>query len=247
MNFYSLFYTYFIKKILIQLFLIYFWYHFGMKCPYCNSKILYKLGTGQLKCSTCRRKFSPKKIQRDMNTIECFCENLTAKQCAKELNLNYITVKKRYEDFRKLIAQYLENNYIGKEIVEYDEYIYLEKSKKKVDENIFDAQNFLTFCFDDKVFNLPMTDLSQYKREFLDDGLDKAYFREFSKSMMLNKIAKIQKLDNTITKFWLYFEKEILKYKGIKKESFFYYLKEIEFKFNYTQKEQKEILIKLYM
>jgi DNA-directed RNA polymerase subunit RPC12/RpoP len=218
-----------------------------MKCPYCKSKVLYKLNSGQLKCSTCKRKFSPKRVQRDKDIIELFCLDFTAKEATKELNLNYITIKKRYDDFRKLIAQYLEDNYIGKEIVEYDEYIYLEKSKKKVVENIFDAQNFLTFSFDDKVFNLPMTDFSQYKKEFLDDGLDKAYFKEFSKNMMLNKIAKIQKLDNTITKFWLFFEKQILKYKGIKRENFFYYLKEIEFKFNYVLQEQIAILQDLYM
>jgi len=218
-----------------------------MKCPYCNSKILYHLKTNQFKCAACKKKFSPKRIQRDINTINLFCQNLTVNQCAKELNLNYITVKNRYEDFRKLIAVYLENEYKEKYILEYDEYIYLEKNKKKAEENIFDAQNFLTFHFDDKVYNLPLTDLSQYKKEFLNDGLDKAYFKEFSKSMMLNKIAKIQKLDNLITKFWIYFEKEILKYKGIKKENFFYYLKEIEFKFNYTQDEQIEILKKLYM
>ncbi len=218
-----------------------------MKCPYCNSKILYKLKTGQLKCSTCKKKFSPKKLKTDYNIIECFCQNLVANQAAKKLGLNYVTIKKRYEDFRKIIAMYLEDNYRGQEIKEYDEYIYLEKSKKKIGKNIFDAQNFLTFCFDDKVFNLPMTDLNRYKKEFLNDNLDKEYFREFSRSMMLNKIAKIQKLDNTITKFWLYFEEEILKFKGIKRENFFYYLKEIEFKFNYTQKKQKELLAQLYM
>ncbi|MFK5881971.1 MAG: transposase [Sulfurospirillum sp.] len=218
-----------------------------MKCPYCNSKIIYKLKSNQLKCSKCKRKFSPKKIQRDLEIIKSFCADKTIYQTSQELKLNYATVKKRFDDFRKLIAQYLEDNYIGKEIVEYDEYIYLEHSKKKIDENIFDAQNFLTFCFDEKVFNLPMTDLHQYKREFLNDGLNKTYFKEFSRNMMLNKIAKIQKLDNIITKFWLYFEKEILKYKGIKRENFFYYLKEIEFKFNYTSKEQKDILEKLYM
>ncbi len=141
----------------------------------------------------------------------------------------------------------MENRYIGKEIIEYDEYIYLEKNKKKAKENIFDAQNFLTFYFDDKIYNLPLTDLNQYKKEFLNDGLDKAYFKEFSKNMMLNKIAKIQKIDNLITKFWLYFETEILKYKGIKRENFFYYLKEVEFKFNYTKDEQIEILIGLYI
>ena len=218
-----------------------------MRCPYCNSKILYKLKSNRLKCSTCRRKFSPKKIHTDRDIISLFCQNFTAKKTAEKLKLNYVTVKKRYDDFRKLIALYLEEKYDGKEIVEYDEYLYLEKSKNKIDENIFDAQNFLTFCFENRVFNLPMTDLHRYKQEFLNDGLNKEYFREFSRNMMLNKIAKIQKLDNTITKFWIYFEKEILKYKGIKRENFFYYLKEIEFKFNYTLNERREILEKLYM
>ncbi len=115
-----------------------------MKCPYCNSKILYKLNSGQLKCSTCKRKFSPKRIQRDRGIIALFCQDFTARETAQRLGLNYVTVKKRYEDFRKLIAQYLEDNYIGKEIVEYDEYIYLEKSKKRVDENIFDALFYST-------------------------------------------------------------------------------------------------------
>ena len=218
-----------------------------MKCPHCSSKILYKLSSSQYKCSKCRRKFSLKKIQRDLDTISSFCENLTAYQTASKLGIHYNTVKDRYDYFRKLIAQYLEDEYRGKEIVEYDEYIYLEKNKKKVDKNIFDAQDFLTFHYEDNVYNLLMTDMNQYKREFLDDGLDKAYFKEFSRYMMLNKIAKIQKLDNIITKFWIYFEQEILKYKGIKRENFFYYLKEIEFKFNYNKDEQEQILKKLYM
>ena len=49
--------------------------------------------------------------------------------------------------------------------------------------------------------------------------------------MMLNKISKIQKKENIIASFWIFFEESIVKYKGINKENFFYYLKEIEFKF----------------
>ena len=63
--------------------------------------------------------------------------------------------------------------------------------------------------------------------------------------MMLNKISKIQKKENIIASFWIYFEESILKYKGINKQNFFYYLKEIEFKFNYTTDKQKNILNKL--
>ncbi|WP_294964255.1 transposase [Sulfurimonas sp.] len=190
----------------------------------------------------CKKKFSISKIQRDFEIIECFCKNLTGNQTKDKLHINHLTVKVRFEFFRKVIANFLEEKYQGKDVLEYDEYIYLSKSKKKVKKNIFDAKNFLTFNYENKVYNLLMPDLNRYKDEFLDSGAEEAHFKEFSKFMMLNKISKTQKRENIITMFWNFFEDSILKYKGINHENFFYYLKEIEFKFNYTYEEQVHIL-----
>lgn len=217
-----------------------------MKCIYCNNKKLYQLKSEQLKCSNCKKKFSIKKIDKDLKIIECFCNDLNINETSKKLDINYVTVKKRYDLFRQLIASRLEDEFKDKTVIEYDEYIYLEKSKRDIKENIFDAQNFLTFHYDNKIYNLLMQNLNMYKNQFMDDGADEAYFKEFSKYMMFNKISKIQKKDNLITKFWIFFEKSILKYKGVRHENFFYYLKEIEFKFNYEQSLQKEILTDLY-
>ena len=218
-----------------------------MKCPYCNHTITYLLKTGQKKCAKCKRKFSMKMIEKDYDIVKRFCDDTNAFQTAKELNLNYLTVKKRYDLFRILIVKYLEKIYNQNQTEEYDEYIYLPKSKKKIKENIFDAQNFLTFSYGDtKVYNLLMPNLKRYKREFLNDGLEDAYFNEFSKFMMFNKIAKTTKRDNTITRFWNFFEDSILKYKGIDNENFIYYLKEFEFKFNHTKKETYAILDDIY-
>lgn len=213
-----------------------------MRCIYCNHEKLYELKSGQKKCAKCKKKFSVKKQKTNMQIIEFFCNNLSVNETSKVLNLNYITVKKKFMFFRQLLCEYSEQQYQNKTVLEYDEYIYLEKSKKKVKENIFDAQNFLSFHYDDKIYTLLMPSLKMYKSQFLQDGADNAYFKEFSKFMMLNKISKTQKRENLITKFWLFFEDSIVKYKGINHENFFYYLKEIEFKFNYTKKEQKEIL-----
>ncbi len=214
-----------------------------MLCPICNHKKTYLLQTGQRKCAKCSKKFSPKKIQRDLDIIECFCNNFTAKSCSERLGVHYITVKKRYELFRKLITHFLEKQYYGKHSSEYDEYVYLPKAKKKIQKNIFDAQNFLTFCFDEiKVYNLLMPNLHKYKQELLDDQLDEVYFKEFSKFMIYNKIAKISKKQNTIARFWEYFENSIVIYKGVDNENFIYYLKEFEFKFNYDLKSRVEIL-----
>lgn len=217
-----------------------------MKCPYCNHLKTYELQTKQYKCAKCTRKFSPKKIQRENDIINCFCEDMSARECTRKLGLNYITVKKRFELFRILVAGFLEEEYQGKNSSEYDEYIYLAKTKKKVKKNIFDAQNFLTFCYDEtKVYNLLMPNLHRYKQELLDDEADEIYFKEFSKFMMFNKIAKINKKENTITQFWEYFENMITRYKGIGNENFIYYLKEFEFKFNYKKEKAKEILTSL--
>jgi len=216
-----------------------------MKCIYCKNEKLYKLKSEHLKCSKCKKKFSLKKVKTDLKLINFFCNNLTINQTKKELDINYLTIKKRYDLFRQLIASFLENEYKHKRVIEYNEYIYLPKSKKKIKENIFDAQNFLTFHYDNKVYNLLMPNLNRYKKQFIDDGAQEVYFKEFSKFMMFNKISKTKRRENLISRFWLFFEESILKYKGIRNDNFFYYLKEIEFKFNYTEDKQREILIKL--
>lgn len=217
-----------------------------MNCIYCDNKKLYHLKSGQVKCSRCKKKFSLNKIRKDLALIEAFCEDLTANETTQKTNLNYVTVTNRFKLFRVLIANFLEDNYRDKTVLEYDEYIYLPYSKKRVKKNIFDAQNFITFHFEDQVFNLLMPSLHVYKKQFLDDAAEEAYFKEFSKYMMLNKISKTQKRENIITKFWFYFEESILKYKGVSDKNFFLYLKEIEFKFNYTKARQEEIIKEIY-
>lgn len=217
-----------------------------MNCPYCNHNKTYKLKTNQEKCALCKRKFSVKKLRVEKNIIECFCENISVNQTAKNLKIHYITVQKRYLSYRQYIASYLEEQYTQYETTQYDEYVYLPKSKKKSKENIFDAKNFLTFCYDqNKVYNLLMPNLDRYKEQFISDNLEEVYFKEFSRFMMFNKIAKINKKDNTIVEFWNFFENNIIHYKGIDNKNFFYYLKEFEFKFNYSKEKSIKILLNM--
>ena len=181
-----------------------------MNCPNCQHNIIYTLNTTQKKCAKCLHKFSEKKILFEKKIINLFCENSTVNQTVKNHNLNYVTVKKRYDKYRQLIASHADEQYHNKQVIEYDEYIYLEQSKKKVKENIFDAVNFMTFNYEDKVYNLLMPNLHRYKNQFLDDGVENSYFKEFSKFMMLNKISKIQKKENIIASFWIFFEESIM-------------------------------------
>jgi len=217
-----------------------------MKCPYCNHSVTYILKTGQKKCSRCKRKFSVNKILLEQQICESFCNDKNINETIKNLQINYSTVQKRFISYREYIVSYQEEQYSLHETSEYDEYVYLPKSKKKIKENIFEAQNFLTFCYDkNKVYNLLMPNLNRYKQQFQSDNLEEVYFKEFSRFMMFNKIAKTKKMDNPIISFWNFFENTILKYKGINSENFFYYLKECEFKFNYTKDQRVEILSKI--
>ncbi len=218
-----------------------------MKCIYCNHHKLYNLKNGHKKCAACKRKFSTKKLERDFRVLRLYSEGKNALLVSKSLKINYLTVKNLYTLFRKLSAKFLEESYDGRRVVEYDEYIYLPKSKKPNSKNIFESYDFLTFHYENKIYNILMPDISRYKESFLENKAQEPYYKEFSKFMMFNKITKIQKRDNLITKFWLFFEEEITKYRGFKHENFFYYLKEIEFNFNYEPKERYEILKNLHL
>jgi transposase-like protein len=193
-----------------------------MNCIHCNNKKLYQLSPTQVKCSRCKRKFSLAKVQKEKDIQECFFKNASANECAKALGLNYITVSKAYMNIRKQLALELETEFNANEQKSYDEYIYIEKSKIKKGE-LYKAKDIITFIYGkDKVYNLLLPELTRYAE---------AEQKELKRFLGLNKIESKEK-DTTFARFWNYFEEEIVKYKGVSDEYFFYYLKEIEWKFN---------------
>lgn len=216
-------------------------------CIYCQGS-LYHLSDGRVKCSTCKKKYSQKRVKKITTLIACFSQNYNASQSAKKLNINYITVHKHYQQFRSLAAQHCEARYQEhrNNVSEYEEYNYLERSKRHRPESVFDAHNFLTFDYGGQVYNILMPSLQQYKEQFIEDQLESLYYKEFSKFMRQSKIIKISARHNTITAFWDYFESFITQYKGVSDSYFAYYLKEAEFKFNHQIDAQQSILKTLY-
>jgi len=153
--------------------------------------------------------------------------------------MHFATIQKRYERFRHQIALYADKEYQKHAhlVNEYDEYLYLPKSLKAFDKNMNKLKHFLTLSYDEKVYNIMMPTIDRYNC-----NIDNEEERKIlSKFLRFNKVAKLQTMENTITQFWAFFEEFILKYKGVNSEQFFFYLKEAEFRFNYTGKEQREI------
>ena len=217
------------------------------ECIYCNSPV-YPLSDGRIKCSKCLKKISPKRVNKIITLIDSYINDESALSCSKRLKISYVSVQNHYELFRGLSAKISEDEYENlRELqCEYEEYFYLESSKKLKREAIFDAHNFLTFDYNNHIYTLLMPSLHQYKVQMIEDKVEDAYINEFKKFKRESKIIKVSKHFNNIVKFWEYFEISILKYRGVSVERFAYFLKEFEFKYNHSKVDAKELLIKEY-
>ena len=217
------------------------------ECLFCHN-FAYTLSDGRIKCSKCLKKISLAKINKIMLLIHAFTDNESALNLSKRTQLSYSSVQKYFHNFRILAAQICEEEYeqVRNSQCEYEEYYYLESSKKNKREAIFDAHNFLTFDYSGHIYTILMPSLQQYKKQFLEDNLTDGYIDEFNTFKRKTKIIKVQNHFNNIITFWEYFEKAILKYKGLKSDTFIYFLKECEFKYNHTKEEAIELLIKQY-
>lgn len=216
-------------------------------CIYCHHR-LYYLSDGMVKCSVCKKKYSPSRISQIQTILHAFCNDETALSASKKLKMSYVSVLNYYQKFRRLCAQYCEEYYHQHRTsdTQYEEYLYIEKSKRHDKTAIFDSHNFLTFGYGENVYTLLMPSLELFKQQFVADNLEEIYFKEFSKFMRTSKIIKISEHDNVIERFWHSFEQFITGFKGVSREQFPYYLKEAEFKFNIPIEKRSTILEDLY-
>lgn len=217
------------------------------RCHLCGSENLYRLSDGRIKCGKCKQRYSINKLRREKIFIEYFCRGYNALRAAKEARVSYVTVKNFFDRIRRLLPVILEADYERNRdrVVEYDEYLFLDHSKRRSKHHIFDAHDLLTFDYGGRVYSILMPALDRYKQAFLDDGLEEVYYREFSRFLSIHRIARLKTRDNTIIRFWNFLDEHMKQYRGIDRENFFYYLKEAEFKFNYAISERERLLYDL--
>ena len=197
-----------------------------MSCIYCGHYILYKLKEGNYKCARCKKKFSPKKIDRKAKILKSFLNEMTPTQIAKKYNFSYASVVSEIKHIRLVMAKICEEKFLEKQTIkEFEEYLYIPNK------DIHKAQNFLTIDYGD-IYNIMLSDMKSY--ENMDDS-------EIKNMFIQSRIIKYQN-HIKIQEFWDYFEKFIKKFRGVDKNNFFYYLKETEFRFNNFKIELKDIL-----
>ncbi len=209
-------------------------------CIYCGG-FLYYLSDGRVKCASCNNRYSIKKITKEFKLIDAFCSDLTAHRASKECNTSYVTAKSAYNRYRKMIMTKLESDYeeLRESVVEYDEYIYLDHTKRKEKKNIFSGYNFITFDYGNRVYNIMLPSLDRYKNYMIDDGLSEIYYEQLSMYLKIHRVSRIDHIDNTIEKFWRYFDNFMKRFRGVNRDYFIYYLKEAEFKFNYKSQSNR--------
>jgi transposase-like protein len=171
---------------------------------------------------------------------------VSAKSASEILGLNYKSIESRYKDLRKYIVIYLEEKYKNRksDFTEYEEYYYLPQKKRGRVKYLFDAIPILGTKYEDFVYTLLLPNLFEFIKE--EDAHNATYIKEYAQFLNRYKIIHYQKFDNLLVRFWLHVENEMLRFKGVAKENFIYYLKECEFKFNFSEKEQNEILTNLW-
>src|SRR3989344_3868159 len=84
-------------------------YFEGKTCIFCDKYGLYKLKNRKVKCKHCKKYYSLNKLKRNMQILYYFYLELSARKTAKELNINYRLIHRNFMQFRKLIADYCNN------------------------------------------------------------------------------------------------------------------------------------------
>jgi len=197
-----------------------------MSCIYCGHYILYKLKEGNYKCARCKKKFSPKKIDRKAKILKGFLNQLTPTQIAKKYNFAYASVVNEIKHIRLVMAKICEDKFLeNQNVKEFEEYLYIPNK------DIHKAQNFLTIDYG-YIYNIMLSDMKNY--ENMND-------KEIKSLFLQSRIIKYQN-HIKIQQFWDYFEKFMKTFRGVNKNNFFYYLKEAEFRFNKFKIELKDLL-----
>ena len=176
-----------------------------MICKNCGNTSFYALANDYIKCKKCAKKYSLKKLKLDEDILIGFWENKTALQLSKHLNLNYKTVKNRYDEIRYKLSKFLEDEYnnLPKDYSEYEEHYYFTKKQKLQNiKSLYEAINIIGFYSCDKVYTLLMPNL-KHRRESLNQG--------FEEYLNWHRIYSKESYKTKIYDFWKFLEDKLKK------------------------------------
>jgi len=226
-------------------------YFEGKTCIFCDKYWLYKLKNKKVKCKHCKKYYSLNKLKRDMQVLYYFYLELSARKTAKELVINYRLIHRKFMQFRKLIAEYCNNQAekLNGEL-ELDESYFGGKRKgnrgrgannKAIVFGILERNGKIYTKIVENVSKetlmIEIENKTQKGSVFYTDGWKSyASLEQYGKHNIIrhdkDEFAKEKNHINGIEGFWSFAKERFHKYHGIKKNNYPLYLKEMEFRFN---------------
>ena len=233
----------------------------GRKCWFCDNIGLSRLSDRRVWCGKCRTKYSLTKLKRDLRVLYYFYLEVSARKCAKELNLSYKNVLKRYMMFRLAILAYSENEFKklhGK--IEADESYFGGKRKGNRGRGAHNKQPVFGILerngrvYTAVIENVSAKTLFEHIQKKTRKG-SVFYTDDFKSYKDLKQYGKHNKVKhsktfgkghnhiNGIEGFWSYAKERFHKYHGINKKNYLPYIKEMEFRFNHRNEQLYSLLI----
>lgn len=183
------------------------------------------------------------KYEKYLALIDAFVNNESILHATKRLDIHYSVGKDMYQKIRFLIINHAQETYTHhiEPFSQYEEFYYLPSRKKGDKKYFFDAVGIFGMLYDTWVYTLLLPDqLSTFRKE------ESMEHEAYARYIASHKMVHITSFKHRLEEFWNFFETFMAHFKGVKKENLVYYLKEAEFKFNYSKHEQKEILMRLW-
>jgi transposase len=234
-------------------------------CPFCGDKSIGKIRRNFLKCYGCKKEWSPRKdsILEDIKVpfskfvlaIKLFILEVPVNKAYKELGIAYNTAHKIYKRIRECIYKFTseDDELLGGE-VEMDESYFGGKRKGKRGRGsqgkipvfgILERQGKVKVevVKDVSAESILRSAIKKVKRGsiiYTDrfrsyDGLVMYGFRH-ERIDHSKRFANGRVYINGIEGFWGYAKERLLRFHGVSRENFAYYLKELEFRYNNREK-----------
>jgi transposase len=236
----------------------------GQKCPRCQHTHLYRLQDQRYQCAQCSLKISIRKLRTAVALLHYFSLEIPANKTAKDLHLSYRTVHQHYALFRQEIVQFLAEKkpQLSGEI-ECDESYFGGKQKghrglgasgKVIVFGMLERQGRILTTIVDNVS--ARTLLKHIKTQAVKGSV--FYTDRFRSYKSLQRYGRHIQVDHSATfasgvnhingleGFWSFAKERLLKYHGISKKHFLFYLKEMEFRYNYRKENLYQLLLKIH-
>ena len=237
-------------------------YFEGKKCIFCDKYGFYRLADKRLRCKHCGKKYSLQKLRRSLEILYYFYLEVSARKTAKELQLDYGVIHRKFMHFRRSISEYCNQQAVilnGE--LEIDESYFGGKRKgqrgrgaknKTIVFGILERKGKIYTKIVENVSAETLMSEIQNKTlkgsVFYTDGWKSyASLEQYGKHNIIDHdkelVNKNHNHINGVEGFWSFAKERFHKYHGIDKQNYPFYVKEMEFRFNHRNDNVYKLLM----